>query len=364
MSVLIAVQQGRQGSHNNFLIFQHSVFHFFNHQNPYLEYPAEYVDIFLYNPSFPLLFLPFAYLPVTAGILAWTIFTTLIFFFAIKSLPLSLNKQLFIFYFIIPELNTAVSNLQTNPLIAAFTILAMTCLEKGRYKSFAFFPALNFFIKGYGGIAGVFFFFNKPSFKKFMYVCGCFVLIGLLPLLFYTPAGLITLYQQWFNCLFSYSAKNAGISVMGLIRALLYKDAPVAGIQLVGLLLFATAFFVVLIKKNYRQMKLFFLAWVMIWMVIFNQVAESPTYLIASTGVMIWYVNAAKTIADKFLFIFFVVITLLSPTDLFPRYLRDNYVVPYCLKSLPCVLIWAKLQWHLVFGGDTIAVAETAREIT
>ncbi len=348
MAVIEAVQQSRTGSHNNFLIFQHSVFHFFAGLNPYLEYPKEYGDIFLYNPSFPVLFLPFAYLPTLAGLITWSVLTTSVYFLAIKSLPLTRNQKLFIFYVAIPELNTAVSNLQTNPLIAAFTILAMTSLEKGAYKKFALYPALNFFIKGYGGIAAIFFLLKKPTFKIFFYLCICFLAVGLLPLCFYSFTRFTTIYQQWFESLKNYGSKNAGISVMGIARSLIYKDVSTVAIQLAGVAVFLITFIAVLAKKNYEQVKFYFLANVLIWMVIFNHVAESPTYLIASTGVLIWFVCSKKKPVDLLLFIFFCMLTLLSPTDLFPKYLRVHYVVPYCLKALPCIFIWIKIQFALI----------------
>lgn len=347
MAIILAVQQYVNGSGNNFIIFQHSVFHFLGHQNLYLEYPKEYFDIFLYNPSFPILFLPFAYFPTIAGFIMWAIFTSSVFFVAIKSLPISENSKLLIFYLIIPELNTAVGNLQTNPLIAAFTVLAWTSLEKGAYKRFSIFPALNFFIKGYGGIAGIFFFLKNPNFKTFIYLGVSFIIIGLLPLCFYSIEGFKTLYEQWFTCLKDYSSINVGLSVMGLIQNLIYKGASKIVIQLIGVIIFLLTFIIIFFRKNYEDIKFYFLANVLIWMVIFNQVAESPTYLIASTGVFIWFVSSKKNWVDISLFCLFFILTVLSPTDLFPKYLRNNFVIPYCLKALPCVLVWLKIQFKL-----------------
>ncbi len=347
ITIIIAVQQYMIGSYNNYTIFQHSVFHFLNHQNLYLEYPKEYFDLFLYNPSFPILFLPFAYLPTVVGIVIWATFSTWVYFLAIKSLPLPDNSKLLIFYLVIPELNTALSNLQTNILIAAFTVLAFTSLEKGAYKKFAVLPALNFFIKGYGGIAGIFFFLKNPKLKTFYYLVLSFVILGLLPLGFYSFDGLITLYEQWFTCIKSDGSNNIGISVMGIVQGLVHNDASKHLIQIAGAIIFLITFIIVLLKKNYEDVKYYFLANVMIWMVIFNQVAESSTYIIAATGVLIWFASSKRNWLDIILFSLFLIITVLSPTDLFPKYLRENYVVPYSLKALPCFLVWIKIQFRL-----------------
>lgn len=38
----------------------------------------------------------------------------------------------------------------------------------------------------------------------------------------------------------------------------------------------------------------------------------------------------------------------MSPSDLFPAFIRKNYVQPYALKALPCVLIWFKLVYEMM----------------
>lgn len=68
-------------------------------------------------------------------------------------------------------------------------------------------------------------------------------------------------------------------------------------------------------------------------------------------GVSIWYVTAPwkRSRADIILMIFAFILTSMSPSDLFPAYLRKNYVIPYALKALPCALIWFKLVYEMCF---------------
>ena len=51
-----------------------------------------------------------------------------------------------------------------------------------------------------------------------------------------------------------------------------------------------------------------------------------------------------------FLLIFAFILTSLSPTDLFPRFIRNEVIVPYALKVLPCIVIWLRIQ-YMVVGG-------------
>jgi len=337
-------------NYNNFTIFQHSSFHFFNHINPYLKQPREHFDIFLYNPSFTILFVPFAYLPSGVGLFSWCIFSFLIFFFSVRSFPLHEKSKIFMLYLIIPELATSVMNLETNVTIAAFILFTFSYIEKEKFFSAAAFPNLSFFIKGYGAISGIFFFLKKPSVKTFLFLGTWFLIIGGLPLIFYSPSQFKIIYLQWFQQMQEIYSYYVGLSIMGLIKALVYKNVSILFIQLCGVFLFVITFLSVLIKKNYEHVKYLFLAYVMIWVIIFNHSSESPTYIIASSGVFIWFLQSGKTILNSSLFVFFVILTMLSPTDLFPSYVRQHFFVPYCLKALPCTLIWIKLQVELLIS--------------
>ncbi len=83
---------------------------------------------------------------------------------------------------------------------------------------------------------------------------------------------------------------------------------------------------------------------------------------VAFVGVAIWYINNPRPITalDICLLIFALILTSLSPSDLFPRYLKDHYVDPYALKALPCFLIWLKIIYDTLFRKfdkkDLIAV--------
>jgi hypothetical protein len=118
------------------------------------------------------------------------------------------------------------------------------------------------------------------------------------------------------------------------------------------------------IKKSYEEVKYLFLAYIMIWVVIFNQASESSTYIIASTGVAIWYVKSKKTVLDKILIILTFVLTVLSPSDIFPVYIRKNFVDPYVLKAVGPLLIFIKIQVSLiqtyVKSGHNITTLQSA----
>jgi hypothetical protein len=83
-------------------------------------------------------------------------------------------------------------------------------------------------------------------------------------------------------------------------------------------------------------------------MVIFNHKAESPTFVIAIAGVTLWFVHSKKSTLNIMLFACAFIFASLSPTDIFPRFIREEFVKPYCLKAVPCIFIWGKIIYDLL----------------
>lgn len=343
VAVFIALQAYNAKEINNFIIFQHSVFHFFGHQNPYLLYPAKYHDLFLYNPSFCVFFIPFAYLPLPAGVVLWVVFTALVYVWAIWSLPVSNNVKAFVAYLVLPDVVTSLQYIQTNTLLAGFILFSFAMLERERFWKASAFPPLGFFIKGYGGVSGVFFLLKKPRLLTFVYLGLWGVALGALPLVFYSFADFATLYQQWFTSLRDDYKVNTGLSVMGLVRTLVYPEASITGIQLAGVVCFLVSLLVLLFTGGYERVKYGYLGYVLIWVVIFNQASESATVVIASTGGFMWFIGTKRTRFDIALFVLFILMTVWASSDIFGNAYRQ-FVIRNYLKVLPCLLIWLKVQ--------------------
>lgn len=337
-------------SYNNYTIFQHSSFHFFQKVNLYLEYPKEYYDVFLYNPTFSFLFTPIAYFPTILGIFIWVTLIAGLFYYAVRLLPMDKKSNLFILYFTFLELNTSVQNLQTNSLIAASILFAFIFLERRSTFKSSFFVNLGFFIKAYGAVSGAFYILKNPRIKGLLYLLLWFLVLISLPLLFYSPGQFVVLYKQWIESLSTDHDTNLGLSVMSFMASVFHYHGPVYYTQFVGIFMLLVTMLLIALKKTYEEVKFYFLAYIMIWVIIFNHASESSTYIIASTGAAIWYINSKKTILDKILIITTFILTVMSPSDLFPSYLRTHFVKPYSLKVLGPMLIFIKIQISLVYN--------------
>ena len=124
------------------------------------------------------------------------------------------------------------------------------------------------------------------------------------------------------------------------------------------LLLGVFMFGIPLIKiKSYKVLryKQLYTASVLLWVVLFNHMAESATFILAVTGVAVWYFTKNEvTLLDKFLMILTVLFTLLSPSDIYPEFIRKMYFIPYTVKVIPCILVWLKINFELLIVNEKI----------
>ncbi|MCS7228848.1 MAG: glycosyltransferase family 87 protein [Candidatus Kryptonium sp.] len=350
-SYLIGPQEfaGRQYTHyNNFLTFKYSYFHLIQNKDLYIEYPDEHWDYFKYSPTFALMMFPFAYLPNLIGLLLWNLVNSLILFFAIKELKIDDKIKALILWFTAIELLTSIQNEQSNGLMAGLFILSFVLFEKNKPLLATLLLTISAYIKIFGIIGFILILLYPNRLKAILYSAFWMVLFAIAPLIVISFDQLKFLYTSWLNLLkWDYSA-SIGLSVAGWLKTWFNFEPPKFLITLFG----AIFLLLPLLKwKNFENFgfRFLYLASILIWVVIFNHKAESPTYVIAISGVGIWYFSQKKKMENFILLILAFIFTSLSPTDLFPKFLRDSLVIPYVLKAVPCIFIWMKLTYELIF---------------
>ena len=356
LAIIAAIKQYTRGSFNNYLIFKHVYWHSVNFQNLYIAYP-EYGDTNHYGPVFSLLIAPFALLPDGFGMALWNIANMSVLLCGIFSLPLSLNNRIIIAWICAHEALTALFSFQFNIALTGFILLTFSYIYKQKEARSAFFIVLGTLVKLYGIVGLAFFFFSKHKVRFILWGIASGLLLFALPMLLSSPSFVLQSYVDWYNSLVHKNAVNANLNsgqdicVMGLARrALGNSDIPNLPFLATGLVLFAVPY--LRIKQyGYLSFQLMLLASTLIFTVIFSSGSESPTYIIAFAGVAIWFLNKEGNFANWriFLFVFAVLLTSFSPSDLFPRFIRENYVQPYSLKALPCVIIWLDIVYQMVF---------------
>lgn len=341
--------------HNNFLIFRGVFWHTIQKLSLYDFYPTEYNDHNHYGPIFSLVIAPFAVVPDAIGLLFWLVVLALGMYYAVRRLPLEEGRQIFLYWFCAHELLTALQMQQFNIAIAAIIIGSFAAIEKGREVTAAFLIVLGTFVKLYGVVGLAFFFFVKRKPRFILALIGWSVVCFVAPMLISSPEYVIGQYVEWYERLAAKNGENTfslmqNISLLGMIRkasgSASYSDLLVI---LPGLALFGLPY---LRFGQYRHLAFRYaiLSSVLLFVVLFSTGSESSTYIIPFAGIALWYTTSPwkRSGWDVALLVFAFVLSSLSPSDLFPRSLREAYVLPYALKALPPTLIWLRLSYELL----------------
>lgn len=350
------LEGGREYNHyNNYTIFKESFFHLKNDQDLYILYPEEHWDLYKYTPTFSVFFGLFAVTPDWLGLSLWNLLNALVLLFAVYYLPRLGNREKGLILLIaLIELMTSMQNAQSNALIAGLLILAFGLLEKRNYSLAALSIVGTAFIKLFGIVGFALFIFYPQKWKLTLYT------VLWTAALFVVPLAVVD-YEQYMALLDSYRRMLAedhslsyGYSVMGWLHSWFSVSISKNMVVLAGVALFLLP---LANLKAYKELgfRYLLLASVLIWVVIFNHKAESPTFVIAMAGVALWYVNSEKNVLNTVLFIGAFVLTSLSPTDIFPRPIREEWVKPYVLKAVPCILVWVKVLYDMATwraGGE------------
>jgi hypothetical protein len=171
--------------------------------------------------------------------------------------------------------------------------------------------------------------------------------LAALPLLVTSPATLEMQYASW-KAIQKLDALTRGYSVMEMVHLLARTDWPNWPQQLVGALLLLAP--IVVRRERWREwaFRRLYLCSVLLFCLIFNHKAESPTFVIGVAGAAIWFASLdARTRWEWILFGVIVVVTILSSSDAMPRLLQKSLFDPYRLKVVPLIVLWVELQRRL-----------------
>ena len=365
LSFFVAIKQAFGHLHNNYLIYKFTFFNLVHQHNLYLQQPGHFLDVNHYGPLFALFIAPFVWLPDPLAVALWIMFNALVLYQAIAHLPLANIHKTIVLLLCAHELMTASFSDQFNPCMAAIILGSFILIKQKKDFWAACLIILGTFIKLYGIVGLAFFFFSNQKIKLILGLLFWSVVFFVLPMAISSPAFVVQTYQDWKNVLIEKDAQNAAsvmqdISVIGMVRRifLLPKISDLV-VLLPALALFGSSYLFIKKYQNH-SFQLLILSSTLLFTVLFSSGSESPTYIIAFVGVAIWFVNLPKPVTKLqiALLVFAFVLTSLSPSDIFPKFIQTQYVVKYSLKALPCFLIWL----YVIYETWTrSAVAETEK---
>jgi hypothetical protein len=347
-AVIVASLQAGARHNNNFEIFRTSFHNLVAGRNLYVASVNHY-DFFKYSPTFALLFAPFAIVPFTVGMFLWNAVNAGALYWSLGRVldpPLATAARGIVFL----EALGSMQNAQSNALSAGLMILAFSELERRRELTAALAVAYGTLIKIFPLAAAVFALFRPYRLKNFaLYGIMIAAMAIVAPLMVTSPDRLGTQYRGW-EQISKTDALTRGYSVMEHVHLLTGTDWPNWPIQLLGLVILLAP----LIRFTFwghGRFRLLFLASVLMFCVLFNHKAESPTFVVALAGVAIWFLVVERGRLAWAALTLVVVLCVLSPTDVMPERLQQNFFQPYKIRTLPVLLVWILVQVELWSGN-------------
>jgi hypothetical protein len=272
-----------------FWIFRASFWHLVHGQNLYAHYGNH--DLFKYSPTAALLFAPFAWPSFVVGLLLWNAVNAVALIIAMN-LIVNRDDATLALLLVMPELFIALQASQSNALVAALILVAFAALEQGRQLRAAFSIAVGVAIKIFPIAALSLALFHPRRARSIVIFVVVSAVLCLLPLIVTSPSMLLAQYGWWHDVETS-DAIARGHSVMRMLNQAFGVTWPNWPVQLAG-----TIVLLLPLARRERwpskQFRLTYLASLLVFVVIFNHQAERPSFVIAATGVAIWFVESSR----------------------------------------------------------------------
>jgi len=333
--------------YNNYLIFKTGAHRLVDGLNPFIGDTALHFDTLKYSPPFCLWMNLIAWMPDLAGIITWNLLNGALIGLGLWLIPLKSERlRIALLAICAIEALTSFQNLQSNALIVGCVLLAVVCAER---KLWVWAPLLIMFaasVKIFALAACLVFFFYEGRWKLVLWSAFWFVAFALSPMLVTGYAHFADVYVWWYDALSEDYSHSLGMSVMNMFKQFGFENnKTIVQIGGLGITILGATYLPLWKDINYR---ISIMCSLLLFMVAFNQRAESPTFVIAVVGAAIYLLNKPMNWKNGLLLFFVIYLTTISATDLFPRSWRNNFTNPYGLKVLPIFTVWLVLQCDLL----------------
>jgi len=339
-AVAVTVEKGVALTHpGNFLLFRATFHRLVSGADIYNN------TGFLYSPTFALLFAPFAILPLALGLLFWNGVNALALYGGLtKLLPARAAHLVLLIVFL--DLIRSLQNSQSNALVAGLMVLAFVALERDRLGAGASAIVTAAFIKIYPLAAGTLGLL-RPRRWRFLAV---FLALGLLfvalPLIALPPAALVATYREWWSVTHRDTILQ-GQSVMRVLSAIVGSEVPTIPIQLIATLVLLAPLAAHRRCWSDAGLRMRWLCSLLVFCVIFNHQAESPSFVVASSGVAIWYVTSPRARWRTALLALMLALETVPHLFFVPEGWYKHVIEPNALDAVPCFIIWLVIQYEL-----------------
>jgi hypothetical protein len=347
---------------NNWRMARWSFYQLLHGGNLYAPAPGQFYDLYQYSPTFALLVAPFALPPMALGLLLFNAFNIAAFYYAVRRLLPGRQGliALLILYF---EVLRSSQNTEINTLVVGLIVLAFLWLERDRTGRAAAAIALGASIKIFPLAAGALALPHRWRWRFGVALAAALAVAVLAPLLATPAATLLQQYRWWFALEGHYSATLRIESLMALLNLIVPGAWPNWPVQLAGTALLLLPYAVRRDDWGDAGFRRAMLCFLLLYVILFNHQAESPTFIIAMTGVVVWYLTGPRRWYHHALMASsWVLVSLFS--EILPASVLNVCCRPYHYKTIPIFLVWLVMLWELLAprraGGTPAAPAADA----
>jgi glycosyl transferase family 87 len=346
-AVFVTVQQGVVGRSNNFKVFRAAALNLLAHRDLYAAHPDQHFDFYKYSPTFALLFAPLAALPFAPALLIWSLLNSLLLWYGVRRL-LPERQATLALALVYLEVLFALQYTQSNGLVTALMLLAFLALEEGRQLRVALLIGLDAFIKIFPLGAAALALFHPRRWRFALLLAAVAVALALLPLVVIPPRELLAQYRSWWTIETADAGRvNRGDSVMQYLYQWLGADWPHWPVQLAGTLLLLAPLGLGRRRWSDRSFRLRFLCSLLIYLVLFNHQSERASFVIAYTGLSVWYAASAPDPMRNAIALAAAVALVLQDVQIVPWAVHDA-LGRYRVKGIPCLVAWLVMQAELL----------------
>ncbi len=343
---LVTLQQGVLGHANNFAVFRTASANLFAGGDLYAAHPEQHFDFYKYSPGFAFLFAPLAFLPFAVALFCWNLLNAMLLYHALDRL-LPERAATIALALVYVEVLFAMQYSQSNALVTALILLAFLALEGRKQLNAALAIALGASVKIFPLAALTFGIFHPRKWRFGLIFLAVAAGLVALPLLAVPAHGLAAQYRSW-QAIETQDTLNRGYSVMQYLYLWFGADWPNWPVQLAG----AGALLLPLAVGRARwadpDFRRLFLCSLLVYVVLFNHQSERASFVIAYTGIVIWYVGSPPTRLRTSLMALTFLVMAVHSLDIVPRSLKTEVFIPYRLKGIPCLLAWIVMQAELL----------------
>jgi hypothetical protein len=325
-----------------YLTFTTPIINLLQEKSIYEVNPLFFPKVYLYSPFFALIVGVLKWTPDLLGMFIWDMLNLFVLFRAIHLFFENNKDKLISVLILIPAIMLSTHHHQSNSIIAGCILLTLYYLRKDNTTLAAFCTAICLFIKFYGFAAIILCLFFNCRMSYIIKLVGWVLLFSVLPLLFVSPHYLLSAYAEWWAILKTVEFKIQP-SFMSLLDPWFQLTLSHKLISIAGLSIFLFPLTNIAKYKDSSFQNLI-AASLLITVIIFNKMATSPTYIIASVGVCVWWANLRKKSFFDWAALSLVILLQILSLPYWPTVVMNKWLFPYSIIVIPYFLIWAKTQ--------------------